>query len=903
MVKVTTNLADESQLSPEDQRKLKKRLQGGEQSPSARHFTRSYEFFQRQLDGLGSPYDVTHIPISVLKQMQRDPMISFGLHFIYSPVYRSRWYIECEDAQIAAFIDKALRRILARYIQQRSQAFSYGFAPIIKRFQLEQPNWTYVDPVKGPDPIPVWSEGNVKAITWKPFTILPSDPSQVQPSFKESDGSFNGIDYQGGANLIPFNQINNEEDGKKHVDLAHSLWITNEKDSANGSLWGYPRIGYVYRIWYSKWFRWALADRFFERKADPPFLVYFPTDGGAFSEDDEGDIDSNRARAIALGDAARSSGTLALPGDHIVGYDDRPVAMRKWEISELEVHGDMTHFQESFDYLDVMMLRGLWIPEQALIEGQGGTSSRNVATSEIAFHKEASGALADEIDDEINRWIIPDLIATNFPEFKGECKKITTGFTEADQQTMQQALQWVIQAGDETAQQNMDVRQLLDRVGLPLKSQQEISKEMKEAEKALQESTPPVVNPEAGNAAVNQQGFYVQGRPSIQLSELEDFVHNLPKSKHFEDKVVLSFAKALRARWRNAYKDVYDSFLEDFAKQELTDEAYIETLNLDASLVPNKPNKTNWVEKSGGLPKPIADMAGDLISEAGMSTSHAIATAVNQARKLCAKGNGKYCSAIASWEKKKASAHMSLAEDDFIERFLKEWEYERQKLSSLIDDSETILKDVMERAGTRELREADLSIDFTTTEDIEQYLAERGAQFVKTVDETTKEEIRNFLSNEVALGHTQEEIIRNVRDHFADFPDWKADRLVRSEVRNAYNMATLFAGEKAGIKVVRAKDAQKGETDEVCMERDGKFFKIANALRETLTEHPNGTLEWNYTKLDEPPEVVKASEMPDSSDSLGYYDSDNNIIYLSDTISKESEQEYMKIVGDRLEHE
>jgi hypothetical protein len=76
----------------------------------------------------------------------------------------------------------------------------------------------------------------------------------------------------------------------------------------------------------------------------------------------------------------------------------------------------------------------------------------------------------------------------------------------------------------------------------------------------------------------------------------------------------------------------------------------------DATDVPNKPGKTNWVQKLGGLPKAIADMAGDLITERGMSVSHAIATAVNRAKELCAKGNGKYCAAVSQWEKMKARA-------------------------------------------------------------------------------------------------------------------------------------------------------------------------------------------------------------------------------------------------------
>jgi hypothetical protein len=81
----------------------------------------------------------------------------------------------------------------------------------------------------------------------------------------------------------------------------------------------------------------------------------------------------------------------------------------------------------------------------------------------------------------------------------------------------------------------------------------------------------------------------------------------------------------------------------------------------DAANVPNIPGKTNWVEEQGGLPKAIADVAGDLITERGMTTSRAIATAVSRAKVWCAKGNAKYCAAVTEWEAKKAKANVTKA--------------------------------------------------------------------------------------------------------------------------------------------------------------------------------------------------------------------------------------------------
>jgi hypothetical protein len=74
------------------------------------------------------------------------------------------------------------------------------------------------------------------------------------------------------------------------------------------------------------------------------------------------------------------------------------------------------------------------------------------------------------------------------------------------------------------------------------------------------------------------------------------------------------------------------------------------------SLERKKGGPDNWVERTGGLPDFIERVAKHLHYEEGMSISRAIATAVSQCKKWCAKGNAKACKAIAQWEGKKARA-------------------------------------------------------------------------------------------------------------------------------------------------------------------------------------------------------------------------------------------------------
>lgn len=83
--------------------------------------------------------------------------------------------------------------------------------------------------------------------------------------------------------------------------------------------------------------------------------------------------------------------------------------------------------------------------------------------------------------------------------------------------------------------------------------------------------------------------------------------------------------------------------------------------------IPNKPGKTNWVEKAGGLPKYIERVAKHIWQDSGYSISRAIAAAVSQTKKRAAKGNAAAVKAIAEWNRKRKSGKVSasvLAEVD-----------------------------------------------------------------------------------------------------------------------------------------------------------------------------------------------------------------------------------------------
>ncbi len=433
-------------------------------------------------DILGQPFDATRISLNKLEQMQRDPILAFGLMFTKVPLIRAPWYIKCTDAKRAAFVDYALRRIYGRFVLSYTNSFSFGYSAMVKRFEQENPDWTYVDRADPEQPeLPVWTSKSVDALVWKPFLAL--NPRHVSPHWN-AKGEFAGIDFAPqsqigafGISGTPLRDLGGNGDGRAaDVPLDWALWATNEKDSVYGSLWGYPRLGYAYKYWWSYWYKFGLADRAFERWADPPMIIYHPGE-------DAYDVDGNKvdytSEALGFAEQLRSGANGALPSDpHTNLADDRTTNQRKWEAVQLESKTNFDALDVTFKYLDVLKLRSMMVPEQSLIEGQGGSSSRNVAEKFGDIFQESQAIVMEEIDDHINRYMIPQLLEVNFGPGGPKAEKVTTGFDSRDIETMRTIVGAI--ANKNGSVPEVDVREMLDQLGIPLLSWQETQRNLEQ---------------------------------------------------------------------------------------------------------------------------------------------------------------------------------------------------------------------------------------------------------------------------------------------------------------------------------------------------------------------------------------------------------------------------------------
>lgn len=516
----------------ESKERLKKRLTQS-RVPSSQDSTQAWINWSNMESVLGQPFDSTRIPLAKLENMRRDPMLSFGLNFVKVPLVRAPWYIKSTDAQRAAFVDNALRRIYGRLILAYTNSFDFGYSAIVKRFEYIKPDWTYLD--KGPDggsepqEKPVWPNENVNAVTWKPF--LPLNPRNVAPHWNAS-GEFAGIDFAppGGVSAFgysgysPIPGIPGSRGTKKVADIPMdwALWATNEKDSVFGNLYGYPRIGYAYRYWWSYWYKFALADRAFEKWSDPPMVVFHPAETGLDANGERVDFGDT---ALSIGEQARSGSNISMPSSVVRGLDERTTSVREWEIQQLKSEVNFDALNQTFEYLDVQKLRSVMVPEQALVEGKGGSSSRNVAETFGDVFAASQAIVMTEIDDMINRYMIPQLLEANFGPGGASCTKVTNGFDPQDIATMSAIVQAVAQAGT-LNELPVDMRQVLERLGIPMLSHAEFQQEMERRADEAAEALPPEVKPQGGpsgrTAGVTKKGLYYNAEgEKIELSDEE----------------------------------------------------------------------------------------------------------------------------------------------------------------------------------------------------------------------------------------------------------------------------------------------------------------------------------------------------------------------------------------------
>lgn len=805
---------------------------------------------QRELGA--NPFSVRRLPFSIMRDMAADPTLAFALYYIETPLINASYSFECEDAQIAAAVDAAFRPINSDFKSKTSNSLSMGYQPMVKRWGLSKLDGIYRDKTsETPEKdLPVWPSKNIDALVWKTFLALP--PENCLPLWNEM-GNFNGFMYSyvpipnpmmlGVAQTYGPSVLSGTP-----IPLESAIWKVNERNKHFGSLYGAPRTQRAYRFWWSFWYRWALADRSFENKADPAKLVYFPTQVAEAldANNTESETPYNlQQKAIQIGNSIRSGTTVAFPGDFMVGEDGKTLNTRQWEAKYMEGGENFSLLDQNFLALETMKLKAMFLPEQAFVDATmaGQTSSQRYISAQMGeIYQESQQLLSNEDDEIVTKYMIPEFIAGNFPDKVGiPCKKVTRAYGSQNSELVKQIITLLGQK--DPANIPVDIRELLRQNGIPLttEAQQNHLEEKKKEESELN-NKPPVMAPAkkegiAGyNAGVEKtetgEHIYFQPGDEIFLSSSDSFISSLPKIPPYEDVAVRSAAMQMRKLLMDRYRNQITSFANQIRNKTVLKLAQPE------ESPPSKP---------------------------GLGAG---------AARVAASG------AVSAWLSDQAASLPP------VSLRLKE-----------------ILTRIIGAAGKKELKLANLDSSVFNASALDQWAEKYADENLSLMDHTTQDVFKEFLEKQLQENSHPDTVAQELEDHFADMPVTYSGRAVRAQTRDAYNQGMLQAGIDAGIDQVMAHDASSGtnlNTDPKCIDRNGKIFSLPDAMKET--EHPNGTLYYTYLSTSNL-SVKITDDMPTSLELSGNmqagYDMKSETLFIKSEAAN-SETKFLLALSDRL---
>jgi hypothetical protein len=228
------------------------------------------------------------------------------------------------------------------------------------------------------------------------------------------------------------------------------------------------------------------------------------------------------------------------------------------------------------------------------------------------------------------------------------------------------------------------------------------------------------------------------------------------------------------------------------------------------------------------------------------------------------------------------------------------WAWPKERLAELAGATANVLGRIFGAAADEVASSNGLDAK-VPRDDSQSWAFSRAEDVVQQTDSSLRDEMKTAIRDALADGKTEpEQIARELRSRFSDRPASKSGTVAVTETVGAWNTATLMAARANDVKQVQAIDAQKGPTDRECEERDGRLFRVRDALREDAKErHPNCTLEWRILRPEVALSLQFTDEMPPHQ--MSRYSPEEGVVWFSEDSTVQERKRYMVHLCSMLE--
>jgi hypothetical protein len=254
---------------------------------------------------------------------------------------------------------------------------------------------------------------------------------------------------------------------QKKVELTGTNAMLVSFGGEGSNLFGEPLLENVREVW-NDWRKANEVAARYDRKIAGAYLVlHYPSFGQGI--DQNGAKLDNVYLAQRILDKLEAASGVAIgdvPSELAPGQDPNQTAWR------LEVQGSAGGQQQGFvdrlRYLDSLKVRGMLLPERAILEGQHGTLAESQSQSDLALLQ--SELVHHHLTREINRQAVDPVLEANWgPAYRGKVRLEAAPLSDANQGFLRQLVTQVLSDPKDFADlfRRADWPAIFDAVGLP----------------------------------------------------------------------------------------------------------------------------------------------------------------------------------------------------------------------------------------------------------------------------------------------------------------------------------------------------------------------------------------------------------------------------------------------------
>jgi hypothetical protein len=362
------------------------------------------------------------------RRMRRDPTIALARALAIAPVVAGKWTVEADadvPQEVRGWIDKQFLTVREPLLET---ILKHGYVDFGHQgFEL----------VWGLD-----AYGRQCIVRFKPLlpdiTEILLDDHGGLAGLRQREVELTGVN----AMLVSFGGEGSDLNGEPLLENVREVW--NDWRKAN-----------------------AVAARYDRKIAGAYLLLHYPSFGQGI--DQNGATLDNVYLAQRILDKLEAASGVAIgdvPSELAPGQDPNQTAWR------LEVQGSAGGQQQGFvdrlRYLDSLKVRGMLLPERAILEGQHGTLAESQSQSDLAFLQ--AELVHHHVTREINRQAVDPVLEANWgPAYRGKVRLAAAPLSSDNQAFLRQLVTQVLSDPKDFADlfRRADWSSIFDAVGLP----------------------------------------------------------------------------------------------------------------------------------------------------------------------------------------------------------------------------------------------------------------------------------------------------------------------------------------------------------------------------------------------------------------------------------------------------